>query len=422
MSQFLNSSDHLSRDSVHEIDFEEATRLTAGGSTCDIFRTRWQRREVFVKRLKEELRMMPLYLDALDKEFDVGVRLHHPSLPVYHEFHRDYIVMDYVDGLTLAEMIRRNDAWLTSERNVVKMLRELVEVVDYLHRHNVVHCDIKPDNIIITANTKNLVLIDFDKSYTDALADSSGHPGRYGLSVDDRGRTTIDFRAIAMVVERLRADVKGFRLSVGHKFVKACLDSDINSETLLEILSERSRGGPVTKYIFIIVLTMMALGLLIGKVYFDRQPEYDVRSTEVVAPDAASQQEDSTAATVRRLSPESAPEPQHPAPMPQAIIEPTDLNANLEPLFNGLIAGLDKLDAMRADTTLSRQQLVENWEVYLALEEAVITDSTVSVVTGLFPEISERKMSVMVSATDAYKSYLRRANAVKAEVISVIED
>ena len=236
MSQFLKQENEYSTEHSQGIDFDDAVNLPAGGSTCDIYRTRWQRRDVFVKRLKEPLRSKPLYLDALDKEFDVGVNLRHPSLPDYREFHRDYIIMDYIDGETIAVMIKRNDPWLTKEKNIVAMLRELIDVVDYLHRHNVVHCDIKPDNIMIRSNTRHLVLIDFDKSYTDALRDTSGHPSKYGLEVDEVGRTAIDFRGIGLVVEQLKNELPDFNFSVCEHFVKACYKPDASCEELTAIL------------------------------------------------------------------------------------------------------------------------------------------------------------------------------------------
>lgn len=236
MSQFLKQENEYSTERSQGIDFDEAVRLPGGGSTCKIYKTRWQRRDVFVKRLKEEFRAKPLYLDALDKEFDVGVGLRHPSLPEYREFHREYIIMDYIDGETLALMIKRNDPWLTKEKNIVAMLRELIDVVDYLHRHNVVHCDIKPDNIMIRANTKHLVLIDFDKSYTDALRDTSGHPSKYGLEVDEVGRTAIDFRGIGLVVEHLKSELPDFNFSVCEHFAKACYKPEASCEELTSIL------------------------------------------------------------------------------------------------------------------------------------------------------------------------------------------
>ncbi|MDE5607535.1 MAG: protein kinase [Muribaculaceae bacterium] len=238
MSKFIKSTDASDSDYSAEIDFDEAVRLRGGGTTCDLYKTRWQRREVFVKRLREEYRDMPLYLDALDKEFDIGVSLRHPSLPEYREFHRDYVIIDYIDGSTLADMISRRDPWLASEKHVVRLFRELVDVVGYLHRRNVIHCDIKPDNIMITANTGNLMLIDFDKCYTDAQSDTPGDPARYGLSADDVGRQAVDFRAIGMLAERLRSEVPGFRFRQYARFVKACYDPDVSCEELVAILDD----------------------------------------------------------------------------------------------------------------------------------------------------------------------------------------
>lgn len=80
MSQFLKQENEYSIERSQGIDFDDAVKLSAGGSTCDIYKTRWHRRDVIIKRLKEPIRSKPLYLDALDKEFDVGVNLRHPSL------------------------------------------------------------------------------------------------------------------------------------------------------------------------------------------------------------------------------------------------------------------------------------------------------------------------------------------------------
>ncbi|MDE5566842.1 MAG: protein kinase [Muribaculaceae bacterium] len=439
MSQFLNNSEEYSRESAHEIDFDDAIRLPGGGSTCDIYRTRWQRRDVFVKRLKEEFRAKPIYLDALDKEFDIGVKLRHPSLPVYHEFHRDYIVIDFVDGQTLAEMIKRNDAWLANERNIVKILKELIDVVDYLHRHNIVHCDIKPDNIIITANTKNLVLIDFDKSYSDALNDTCGHPGKYGLSVADKGQTAIDFRAIAMVIEKLKANITDFKFSKYKEFVKACYDPDINCETLTELLSEKANRGATFKGIYKILLSIIAIaaiGLLIsflGKFYSEERGDHDGYLSEKIIPEEKPDesvtpnndviyQQESPSTPVSRPENHSAERAskiqKNEYAQPNAV---TVLNDNLKPFFDELIGGLDRLDMLRSDTTVSRRQLMENWENYVALEGAVIKDSVVLVVTKLFPDITDKRMSILVSATESYKNYLHRANFVKMEFMAEVD-
>ena len=438
MSQFLNNSEEYSRVTAHEIDFDDAIRLPGGGSTCDIYRTRWQRREVFVKRLKEEFRAKPIYLDALDKEFDIGVKLRHPSLPVYHEFHRDYIVIDFVDGQTLAEMIKHNDAWLANERNIVKMLRELVDVVDYLHRHNIVHCDIKPDNIIITANTKNLVLIDFDKSYTDALGDSSGHPGKYGLSVADKGQTAIDFRAIAMVLEKIKANITGFKFSKYKEFVRACNAPDTNCETLIGLLTEKANSSASFKDIYKIILSIAviaAIGFFIsflGKFHSEERDDHDGYLLEETAP------EDNPVESVTHHNDVIYPHESTSTAIPQPenhsaehtsktqkdeYAQPnvvTVLNDNLKPFFDELTAGLDRLDMLRSDTTVSRRQLMEYRENYLNLESKIFGDRIFSATIELFPELTSEEIGIVISATESYKNYIRHAKLVKKELITEI--
>lgn len=58
--------------------------------------------------------------------------------------------MHYVEGNTLTDMIWEDDKWLHNERNLRRMFAELVDVLDYLHQNNVVHWDIKADNVMLT--------------------------------------------------------------------------------------------------------------------------------------------------------------------------------------------------------------------------------------------------------------------------------
>lgn len=222
------------------IDFSRASKLERGGSTCDVYVAKLHRRRVFVKRLKEELRSSPRHRAAFDKEFEIGVMLNHRGLPEYREFHGDYIVMDYIDGQTLAEMIEAGDRWLMNTGNLVRMMRELVEIVDYLHQHNVVHSDIKADNIMLTRGTRNVMLIDFDKAYTSWLDDTSGSPALYGLKDDKAGSADFDFCCIGKLVGRL--DVSGFPVKNLSKFRKSCLREGVGAEELYEALSVRKNG------------------------------------------------------------------------------------------------------------------------------------------------------------------------------------
>ena len=421
MSEFLKCTDDYTVEYPSEINFGTAVRLPEGGSTCDIYRTKWQRRDVFVKRLKEMYRSNPLYLDALDKEFDIGAQLRHPSLPVYHEFHRDYIVLDYIDGQTLAEMIERQDPWLKKEKNIIRMLKELVDVVGYLHQHNIAHCDIKPDNIMITANGRNLVLIDFDKSYTDALNDTSGHPGKYGLTADAKGRFAIDFRGIGMVAEKLKANIPDFKFSNYKKFIKACFAADANCDDLLEILSLPIKSNYNKGVIKTILATGGLITVIILITFLGKNPSDNSNSVE--------SPKDTQVEEIRKTEPNDSMIPENKpinTPVNQPILSPTkrvprteaeitaeakemaaELDKRIKPYFSELMAGLDRLKELKDDPTYSAQQLLDSIRVILEPEEDCIA-AAYGVLEDMYPGLTQREQARIMSYSKVYTGYKRR--------------
>jgi serine/threonine protein kinase len=70
-----------------------------------------------------------------------------------------YLVQEYIPGSTLTREIRQHGS--QSELVVKQFLREILPVLDYIHRHQVIHRDIKPPNIIRCQDDNRLVLIDF---------------------------------------------------------------------------------------------------------------------------------------------------------------------------------------------------------------------------------------------------------------------
>jgi len=70
-----------------------------------------------------------------------------------------YLVQDYIEGETLAQEVRRRGR--QSEANVKQFLREILPVVQFIHRNRIIHRDIKPSNIIRCERDNRLVLIDF---------------------------------------------------------------------------------------------------------------------------------------------------------------------------------------------------------------------------------------------------------------------
>ena len=70
-----------------------------------------------------------------------------------------YLVQEYIKGRTLAREVKSRGT--LSELEVKRFLVEILPVLDYVHRHNVIHRDIKPPNIIRCQDDGRLVLIDF---------------------------------------------------------------------------------------------------------------------------------------------------------------------------------------------------------------------------------------------------------------------
>ena len=262
----IASEPDLSSGAVHigsvGIDFASATKLETTGTTCNAYRVRKDNTLLFVKKLKEEFAYHPVYRDALQKELSIGQSLEHDCLPVYHYAIDDYIVMNYIDGDTLARLISNDDNWLYSDNNLVTILTKLTDVIGYLHKKGVVHCDVKTDNVMITHNNHNIKLIDLDKCYTDSRVFSPGSPKLYGA--EKAGSPDNDFNGLAIIAESLsKFASKSLRKRI-NKFIEACHKKDANTEELLTTLSLSKKK--LTLLLF--GLAVIVLIALVAIVYF----------------------------------------------------------------------------------------------------------------------------------------------------------
>ncbi|MBR5653634.1 MAG: serine/threonine protein kinase [Prevotella sp.] len=165
--------------SDHQFSFPDAEPLPIGGSTCDCFRVRLYGKLHFLKRLKEELRDDPRYRVALQKEFETGYQFEHPHLVRFVSMTDDAILMDYVDGETLDVFTKNHPDYFTHRDNADRFLRQLLDVVGYLHEHQVIHLDLKPSNILLTRIGHEVKLIDLGFCYTDAYPDTTGRTDKY---------------------------------------------------------------------------------------------------------------------------------------------------------------------------------------------------------------------------------------------------
>ncbi|MCB0192804.1 MAG: protein kinase [Anaerolineae bacterium] len=95
-------------------------------------------------------------------EADVLRRLRHPGLPSvtedFTENESQYLVMELIEGQDLAQIIKENGP--LSQEQALDAIIQICRVVDYLHRQNIIHRDIKPQNIKMT-HKGQAMLVDF---------------------------------------------------------------------------------------------------------------------------------------------------------------------------------------------------------------------------------------------------------------------
>ncbi len=88
---------------------------------------------------------------------------HHqiPELLAYFEDDQEfYLIQEYIEGHTLSEELPPVQN-VQNESFVIEMLKQVLEVLEFVHQHRVIHRDIKPANIIRCTQDNRLVLIDF---------------------------------------------------------------------------------------------------------------------------------------------------------------------------------------------------------------------------------------------------------------------
>lgn len=119
-------------------------------------------RYVAVKILRDELQCDKEFVERFYIEAQSAASLsHHNIVSVYDVGHQGgiyYIVMEFIDGITLKELIRTKGSLSWSE--AACYLKQLLSAIDHAHKKHIIHRDIKPHNILITKEG-NVKVTDF---------------------------------------------------------------------------------------------------------------------------------------------------------------------------------------------------------------------------------------------------------------------
>ena len=215
-----NPSAQFSDVAIPEILLERyrvlARRGTGGfGTVCTCWDTRLQRR-VAIKRMPlldsaENNNVFASTVDEALSEARTACLLAHPNIVAVHDFEIEdsyaYLVMEFVDGLNLAELLARVEGGFLTYSEAAHVVSSLSKALQYAHENGVLHLDIKPTNIMIDRQG-TVKLADFGMAtlasaagYGDARGGTVGYmpPEQIeGMLVDERA----DIFSLAVVLRQ----------------------------------------------------------------------------------------------------------------------------------------------------------------------------------------------------------------------------
>jgi tRNA A-37 threonylcarbamoyl transferase component Bud32/Tol biopolymer transport system component len=140
--------------------YEIVCPIGAGGMG-EVYRARDTRldRTVAIKVLNSALSATPDLKARFEREAKTISQFNHPNICVLHDIGHDgevdYLVMEFLDGESLADRIRNKGALPLPE--VIKIGSEIADALDKAHRAGIVHRDLKPGNVMLTKTGAKLL-------------------------------------------------------------------------------------------------------------------------------------------------------------------------------------------------------------------------------------------------------------------------
>ncbi|MEX2281314.1 MAG: serine/threonine-protein kinase [Gemmatimonadota bacterium] len=144
----------------------EVIRRIGEGSVAEVYLAREPalKRMVAVKVLRHDVATDETSRLRFEREAQAAASIHHPNITSIYRVGRlpsgiPYIIMEYVDGRTLADLLEARGPLALDE--VRRILASIASALAAAHRKNIVHRDVRPGNAILEEETRRVVLMDF---------------------------------------------------------------------------------------------------------------------------------------------------------------------------------------------------------------------------------------------------------------------
>lgn len=174
----LELASMMNKQSLLNSRYQIEEHIGSGGM-ADVYRARdlMLERTVAIKVLREDLSSSSTFRERFRHEAKAVANLSHPSIVTIHDFGFDngklFLVMEYVPGTDLKTILERRGRFSIDE--ALPLLIQACAGLGYAHRSGLIHCDVKPHNLIVTPESQ-LKIADFGIARALSTIQSSPQP------------------------------------------------------------------------------------------------------------------------------------------------------------------------------------------------------------------------------------------------------
>ena len=236
-----------------------------------------------LKRLTDKEKDNPRYQSLLEKEFDIAIQLSHQNVVQTVTF-EDIpqlgicIVQEFIDGVTWNDFFSKNNI---SKKETFRILGELCDALTYIHNKQIVHRDIKPNNILITRDGHHVKLIDFglaDKDDFDILKEPAGTTAF--ASPEQQKRNKIDNRSDIYALGKIIQDIsyQSFKIK---RITKKCLEEN-PEKRFRSALDVKKKLNSKTNIIIVVITLLITIFAILFFTLAASQSSYDSLRKEMI--------------------------------------------------------------------------------------------------------------------------------------------
>ncbi|MCX8082216.1 MAG: serine/threonine protein kinase [bacterium] len=231
--------------------------------------------------LKGSFRERAKLINQFEREAEIAIGLDHPNIvKVYNfgKYHNQYaIIMEYINGTNLKEILYQRNKFPLNI--LVRILYEAGQGLAHIHKNNIVHKDVKPDNILVSEDLSVVKITDFGiaklpgKLWQKDIFPKGGTVTKYGTisyvapeQVQGNANFCSDIYSFGITIDEVitakvevpdemeknqedyfrRIDIRSYRKNTGKQMI-LCEDLNIPEE-LKEIIKKATKQEPFLRY------------------------------------------------------------------------------------------------------------------------------------------------------------------------------